>query len=147
MAHDLSCPTQYLLHPVRTPAFSGVASVHPQVAEARKVLRCEIQQNLDALPILDLCAVDLGFEHWALRVHQEVALSAFDLLAAVVAALFSAYAGRLDRLAIHYPRTGLRVPLEAHPHTLAQGSVHPLPGAIQSPEAEVMVDGLRSEER
>jgi hypothetical protein len=48
-----------------------------------------------------------------------VALSAFDLLATVIASLFSAYAGSFDRLAVHYPCTGLRVSLEAHPHSLA----------------------------
>src|SRR5215210_8702615 len=69
-------------------------------------------------------------------------LSAFDLLAPVVAALFSSHAGSLDRLAVHYGRAGLRVSLEAHPQTLAQGGVKPLPGTIQAPKAEVVVDGL-----
>jgi hypothetical protein len=31
--------------------------------EARKVLWCEVQQNLDVLPVLNLCAVGFGFEH------------------------------------------------------------------------------------
>jgi hypothetical protein len=33
------------------------------MAEAWKVLWGEIQQNLYAFSVLDLCAVDLGFEH------------------------------------------------------------------------------------
>jgi hypothetical protein len=55
VAHDLCRPPQYSLHPVGALAFSSVARVHPQVREARKVLRSEIQQDLDALPVLDLC--------------------------------------------------------------------------------------------
>ena len=42
-------------------------------------------------------------------------LRAFDLLGAVVSALFSAHPGRLDRLAIDYAGTRLGVPLQAHP--------------------------------
>ena len=36
--------------------------------------------------------------------------------------------------------------LHADPRPLAQGSAHPLPGAIQAPEAEVVVDGLPKRE-
>jgi hypothetical protein len=89
------------------------------MAEAWKVFGCEIQQNFDALSVLYLCAMDLGFEHQTLRVHQQVALAALDLLATVIAALFSTYPGSFDRLAVHYSCTGLRVSLEAHPHSLA----------------------------
>jgi hypothetical protein len=49
------------------------------------------QQDLDALPVLDLRAVDPAFEHHTLGVHEYVALSAFDLLAAVVAAFFTSH--------------------------------------------------------
>jgi hypothetical protein len=38
-----------------------------------------------------------------------VTLTALDLLASVVAALFSAYRGTLDRLAIHHARAGLGI--------------------------------------
>jgi hypothetical protein len=72
-----------------------------------------------------------------------VTLSALDLLAAIVATLFSAYAGRLlDRLAIYYACAALRVPLNTHSHPLAQGLVHPFPSSIQAPSSEVMVNGL-----
>jgi hypothetical protein len=47
-----------------------------------------------------LCAVNPGFEHQSLRVHQQMALSAFDLLGAIVAAPFSTDPGRLHRLTI-----------------------------------------------
>jgi hypothetical protein len=46
--------------------------------------------------------MDLGFEHEAFRIYQQVTLSAFDLLGSIVTALFSAYCGSLDRLGIHY---------------------------------------------
>jgi hypothetical protein len=86
--------------------------------------------------------VDPGFEHQTLRVYQQVPLATFDLLGAVVTTLLPAHACGLDRLAIHDGRAGLRVPLEAHTHALAQGGVHPFPRSIQAPGAEVMVDGL-----
>src|SRR5215208_6658830 len=71
-----------------------------------------------------------------------MALASFDLLGSVVATLFSAYSGRLYRLGVHYAGARLRISLQAHPHSLAQGGVHPLPGAIQAPGAKVMEDGL-----
>jgi hypothetical protein len=40
--------------------------------------------------------VDLGFEHETFGVHQYVTLSAFDLLASVITALFSAHRCGLD---------------------------------------------------
>jgi hypothetical protein len=113
------------------------------MGEAWKVLWCEIQQDLDTLPVvLDLRAMDLGFEHQALRIYEQVSLSALDLLTAIVTTLLSAYPGRLDRLAIYYACAGLRISLHADPHPFAQGSVHPLPGSIHSPQTEVVVDGL-----
>jgi len=40
-----------------------------------------MQQRFDPLVIHHLGAVDLGFEHEAFGVHQNVTLAAFDLLA------------------------------------------------------------------
>jgi hypothetical protein len=48
-----------------------------------------------------------------------VALTAFDLLASIVAALFATYPGSLHRLAVDDTCAGLRVSLETHPHPLA----------------------------
>src|ERR671916_211657 len=45
-------------------------------------------------------------------------LPALDLLGSVVTAFLSAHARGLDRLAIHYGRAGLEVPIEPHPHPL-----------------------------
>src|SRR5688572_21033498 len=69
-------------------------------------------------------------------------LASFDLLGSVVTALLPAYPRGLDRLAIHYGRAGLGVSLRADSHSFAQGRVHPLPRPIQTPGAEVVVDGL-----
>jgi hypothetical protein len=74
--------------------------------------------------------VDLGLEYETLGVHQDVAFSAFDLLASVVTPLFPAYRGALDRLGIHYARAGLRIPLQANPQPFTDGAVDPLPDPV-----------------
>jgi hypothetical protein len=40
----------------------------------------------------------------------------------------------------------MRIPLQADPKALAQGDVDPLPGAVDAPGPEVMVDGLPGRE-
>src|ERR671912_41563 len=99
-----------------------------------------IQQHLDALVVHDLSAHDLCLEHEAFGVYQQMSLTALYLFAAIVAAFFSTHAGRLDRLAIDYAGAGLRVSLEAHPHPLAQGCVHPCPCSVQAELSKVVVD-------
>src|SRR5215211_7203445 len=117
-----------------TTGVGQVEVVRPQVDDRRTDPttgeRRRFQQGLDALPILDVCAVDPRFEHQPLGVNQEVSLATFDLLGAVVSSLLSAYAGRLGRLAVYDTRAGLGVSLEANPRPLAQGGVHPLPCTI-----------------
>jgi len=63
------------------------------VRKAWEQLLGAIQQLLDALVVHDLSAVNLGSEHESFCVYQQMSLTAFDLLAAVVAAFFSTYAG------------------------------------------------------
>src|SRR5215203_7250172 len=70
-----------------------------------------------------------------------MALSALDLLTPVVTALFSAHPGALDRLGIHHACAGLRISARANPEAFADGSVDPLPGAVDTPFPEVVVDG------
>jgi hypothetical protein len=82
------------------------------------------------------------FQDQTLRVHQDMALSAFHLLSSVVTSPIPSHTGALDRLAIHHASARLRVPLHADPQALAQGGVHPLPSAVEPPRSEVMVDGL-----
>ena len=86
--------------------------------------------------------MDLRLEHKTLRIDQDVALSALDLLAPVVASFLAAYAGGLHRLAIHAARTGPGIASETDPKPLSEGGVDPLPRPIQAPDPEVMVDGL-----
>jgi hypothetical protein len=55
----------------------------------------------------------LGFEEQSLRVHQQVALPAAHLLAAVVAPLLVADAGGLCRVGVCYPGARKAVPARA----------------------------------
>ena len=122
MSHDLGRPTQHPFHPTSTLVLlAGVARVQPQVAEAlgQTLTRGDIHQELGAFPILDSRTMNPNFEHQTLRVYQQMALPSFDLLGPVVTTLLSAHACCLDRLAINYRCTGLRVSLEVH--SLAQG--------------------------
>ena len=83
------------------------------------------------------------FYHQSLGVHQDVTLTSFDLFGPYsIAALFASHARGLDRLGIHYGRARLGIPLEADPHALTKGSVHPFPEPAQAPSSEVVVDGL-----
>ena|SRR5215217_789883 len=93
---DIHAPPQRLPDPVGTLLLSAVAGIHPQMAEARKSRICPMQQRLDPFVIHHLGAVDLGFEHETLGIHQEVALAPFDLLASVVTSIFSADRGALE---------------------------------------------------
>jgi hypothetical protein len=77
--------------------------------------------------------VNLAFENQTLSIYQQVAFSALHFLAAVVTTLFSAHSGSLDRLAIHYACTGLRISLPANPQAFPHCGVDPLPGTIDAP--------------
>ena len=61
--------------------------------------------------------------------------------ASVVAALFYSHRGTLHRLAIHHARAGLGIPFQANAQAFAAGGIDPLPGAIDTPFAEVSVNG------
>jgi hypothetical protein len=55
---------------------------HPRVGEARETgARRGSEQELDAVAIRDVRAVDLGHEHQALGAHERMTLASFDLLA------------------------------------------------------------------
>jgi hypothetical protein len=75
---------------------------------ARGEIQQELEQELDAVAVRDARVVDLGYEHQALGVHEQMSLSSFDLLGSYsIAALFAAHARGLERLAIHDGRAGL----------------------------------------
>jgi hypothetical protein len=76
--------------------------------------------------------MDLGFEHEAFRIYQQVTLTAFDLLTSVVTALFSAHRGALDRLGIHYARAGLGISLLSDSQAFADSPVDPFPGTVHT---------------
>jgi hypothetical protein len=60
-----------------------------------------------------------------------MSLSALDLLAAVVTALFSSHRGSLHRLGVHHPCAGLGISLQAYPkEAFSESSVDPLPGTV-----------------
>jgi hypothetical protein len=62
-----------------------------------------------------------GFEDESFRVYQQVTLPPLHLLVAIVAALFSAHPGPLERLAIYGAgAAGLRVPVETDPDPLSR---------------------------
>jgi hypothetical protein len=66
------------------------------------------QQRLDPFVIHHLRAHDLRLEDEAFGVNQDVALTALDLLAAIVTSLFPAHRGALHRLAVHHARAELK---------------------------------------
>src|SRR5215208_4615353 len=105
-----------------------------------------LKQTPDAILIRDLRAVNPGLDHQAFRVHQDVALPAPHLLAAVKAPLLSADAGSLHRLAVHDSSTGLRVSPELRPQAFTHRAVQPLPGAIQTPGSKVVEHRLPGRE-
>ena len=74
--------------------------------------------------VRELGAVRLHIEHKAFCVHQDVALPAVNLLAAVVSTLLSSYPGGLDRLGGQNTRAGLRGAPEPNARALALRSVH-----------------------
>src|SRR3954466_9960911 len=112
------------------------------MTEARERSVGSFKERLDPLVIHHFGTVNLGLEHESFGVYEQVALSAFHLLSTVVASLLPAHACGLDRLAVHHPGARFGISVLAHPHTLAQGGVDPLPGAVLTPHPQVMVDGL-----
>src|SRR5215207_6791468 len=110
--------------------------------KTRKPFARSFEQHLDPVSVHDVGRMDLRLEQKALRIDQDVAFSALDLLAAIIASLLSSHAGALDRLRIDNTRGGLRITPKTDPQALADGCVEPLPGTIDAPEAKVMVDGL-----
>jgi len=58
--------------------------------------------------------MNLGFEDEAFGVHEEVTLTALDLLASVLTPIFSTYSGSFYRLGIDYASAGLRIPFQAN---------------------------------
>src|SRR3954465_13562256 len=101
--------------------------------KTRKPFAYSFEQRLDPVSIHDVGPMDLRLEQKALRIDQNVAFSALDLLAPIVATLLSSHSGALDRLRIDNTRGGGRITPKTDPQALADGCVEPLPGTIDAP--------------
>ncbi len=72
-----------------------------------------------------------------------MALSTFYLLGGIeAAALLASHSRGPDRLGVHYPGAGIRVPAKATPQTLAQLGIQTLPRPVDAPSPEPVIDGL-----
>src|SRR5215210_5076117 len=101
--------------------------------EAWKALAGGPQQQLDSILVGNFGAVNLGLEHQAFRIHEQLSFAAADLLAAIVAPLFATGPTRLGRLGINYSCAGLWVSPQPHPQAHTQSGVEPLEGSIYAP--------------
>jgi hypothetical protein len=82
-----------------------------------------------------------GLEDEALGVYQDVTLSAFDLLASYsITTIFSAHRCSLYRLGINHASAWLEISPQANPEAFTDNPMDPLPGAVDAPLSEVMVD-------
>lgn len=143
VANDVHRPPQLGLDPV--PAGARISRVHPAMVQPRELHLDALEQQRYRGPILDGGAMDPGPEHQSLGVHHQVALAPAQLLATVVAS-DSPDPGGLDRLAVDDAGTGLEVTPNPNSEPFPEGRVDTLPGAIQPPEPEVVIDGLPGRE-
>jgi hypothetical protein len=146
MAHRLYRQTQSLIHPVFAFALAVIAGVQLFMRKTRKPFARSFEQRLDPVSVHDVGRMDLRLKQKAFRIDQNVAFSVLDMLATIIASLLSSHAGALDRLRIDNTRRGLRITPKTDPQALADDCVEPLPGAIDAPEAKVMVVGLPRQE-
>src|SRR5829696_6983807 len=106
-----------------------------------------LHQQLGAIFVRHLGAVDPGLEHQTLRVYQQRPLAAADLLAAIEAPLLPAYAGCFGRLAVHDRGAGASVPAKPRPQALTQLGVQALPRPVEPPPPEPVVDSLYANDK
>ena len=69
-------------------------------------------------------------------------LAAIDVFHFIEAALRATYFCRLDALAVNDGRAWCRLTPQAAPQTTSQAVVDGFPAALQSPEAEIMINAL-----
>jgi hypothetical protein len=114
------------------------------VREARKVRICPPQSSVlnpsqSPSPWHYHGPSPLAYE--TLGVHQKMTLTSFDLLAAVVAPILSAHCSTLHRLGIHNASAGLWISRQANSQTLPDSPVDALPGTVDAPLSEIVVNG------
>ena len=130
--------------PILAFILSAVASIQPQVREERKVRICPPQSSVlipSQIPSPWRYYGPWPLEYETLGVHQDVSLTSFDLLAAVVAPILSPYCCTLHRLGSHHACAGLWISLQANSQTFADSPVDMLPGAVDAPGSEIVVNG------
>src|SRR5450631_260780 len=108
---------------------------------ARELPVSPLQEQGYARAILNIRRVHLGTQHQAPTIDQDVALAAIDAFRAVVATN-SADASCPDGLAIDNASARLRTAPDRRAELFAQDGVQVLPGAVQTPEPEIVIGGL-----
>ncbi len=98
-----------------------------------------LQQEFGSGAIVDVGWMHAVLQQIALRINQQMALAALDLLAAIIATR-SAHLGGLDRLAVDDRCCRLRSAADLTAVTLTQNLGHVLPGAILAPLSIVVED-------
>jgi len=79
MFDDLDIPSQPRLDPL-VEAFLLVAAIGPNQLETRKVLGERREQTFAAAVVLDVGLMNQDLQDQPIRIDQQVALAAFDLL-------------------------------------------------------------------
>src|SRR5690349_2227032 len=115
MLHYFHRPPQVRFEPVFAFPFAIVASVEPDMMQTRELLCDSIHEQDHPIPIWNIGLVHLGFEHEALRIHEQMALASFDLLPAIIAA-GSAHPGGLNGLTVNDARAWLAISTQVTTH-------------------------------
>ena len=85
MFHDLDLPSQRRLDPL-IEAFLLVSAIGPDQLETRKVPFERPKQELAATVVLDIGFMDERMQNQPICIDEQVALTAFDFFAPIVAA-------------------------------------------------------------
>src|SRR5918998_1401040 len=129
MLRDRQPPAQRSAQPILQPT---IGRVSPHELDGRKQMLQTLQQELGPCTIMDVGGLHLVLQQSALRVDEQMALAALDLLAAVVPTR-PTHLGSLDRLAVEDRRCRLARPADATAITLAQSLGRVLPCAVLAP--------------
>src|SRR6266851_5579831 len=142
--HDLqhplggaACPADQAT-PIRT--------VGPDPPQARHPPATLLQQQATTRAILHAGRVDQQSVHQAEGIHQQMALTALDQLAAIKAALEPTPLDRLDGLAVQNGGGWLRIATSGPTDIRSQVVVPLLPGAVVAPATEVGPGGAPGDE-
>src|SRR6266566_725455 len=138
MAHHLYLPAHMLFDP-DTPG-SGVAIVDPDLLYTRELAFDWLQEQRDALSILDIGSVDHHFEQQSQCIDQNVPFASRELFATIIA-MRPAPLGGFHRLTVENGRTWGRLPSTLHPKPLPQRFHHPFPNAGVAPLTKVVIHG------